>query len=36
MAKKLTEEELKSAGEIVTAKMQEIREYALNSLTKKK
>ena len=34
--KKLTEEELKSAGEIVTAKMQEIREYALNSLTKKK
>lgn len=34
--KKLTEEELKSAGEIVTTKMQEIREYALNSLTKKK
>ena len=34
--KKLTEEELKSAGEIVTAKMQEIREYAINSLTKKK
>lgn len=34
--KKLTEEEMNKAGEIVTAKMNEIREFALKSLTKKK
>ena len=34
--KKLDSTELKLAGNIVTAKMNEIREFALNSLTKKK
>ncbi len=34
--KKLTEKEMNKAGEIVTAKMNELREFAMNSLTKKK
>ena len=34
--KRLDSEELDRAGEIVTAKMNEIRQQALNSLTKKK
>lgn len=34
--KKLTEEEMNKAGDIVTAKMNELREFAMNSLTKKK
>lgn len=34
--KKLSSEELERASEIVTEKMNELREYALNSLTKKK
>lgn len=34
--KKLDSAELEKAGDIVTAKLNELREYALNSLTKKK